>query len=231
MDAKIADWVVTPRYGKPVEIQALWYNALRTMHSLATAFHDVANKKSYASLASQADSSFNAEFWNTEEDCLFDVVGPDAPDVSVRPNQIFAVSLYYSMLDQEQAARVVRKVEAELLTPYGLRTLAPSDPRYIRHYGGDAYTRDSAYHQGTVWAWLFGPFIEAYLRVHDHRFAGAWLNLGWVKSPRFVMGILRTPRAAASPKHGALPSYSAPLRVCGQSPRNNRWRSPGSMRR
>ena len=168
MDAKIGDWVVTPRYGKPVEIQALWYNALRTMDSLATAFHDLRNKRLYASLASQAASSFNAEFWNTEEDCLFDVVGRDAPDASVRPNQIFAVSLYYSMLDQERSARVVRKVEAELLTPFGLRTLAPSDPRYIRHYGGDAYTRDSAYHQGTVWPWLFGPFIEAYLRVHDH---------------------------------------------------------------
>jgi len=168
MDAKIGDWVVTPRYGKPVEIQALWYNAMRTMHSLATAFHDLGNKRLYASLASQAASSFNAEFWNTEEDCLFDVVGRDAPDASVRPNQIFAVSLYYSMLDQERSARVVRKVEAELLTPFGLRTLAPSDPRYIRHYGGDAYTRDSAYHQGTVWPWLFGPFIEAYLRVHDH---------------------------------------------------------------
>jgi predicted glycogen debranching enzyme len=168
MDAKIGDWVVTPRYGKPVEIQALWYNALRTMHGLAAAFHDLANKKLYSSLASQAASSFNAEFWNTEEDCLFDVLGRDAPDVSIRPNQIFAVSLYYSMLDLERSAGVVRKAEAELLTPFGLRTLAPSDPRYVRHYGGDAYTRDSAYHQGTVWPWLFGPFIEAYLRVHGH---------------------------------------------------------------
>jgi len=168
MDAKIGDWVVTPRYGKPVEIQALWYNSLRTMHDLATAFHDLGNKKLYDSLARQAASSFNAEFWNTEEDCLFDVVGRDGPDASIRPNQIFAVSLHYSMLDLERSARVVRKVERELLTPFGLRTLAPSDPRYARHYGGDAYTRDSAYHQGTVWPWLFGPFIEAYLRVHDH---------------------------------------------------------------
>jgi len=181
MDAKIGDWVVTPRYGKPVEIQALWYNALRTMDGLAAAFRDLDNKKLYASLAHQAASSFNAEFWNTEEDCLFDVVGRDGPDASIRPNQIFAVSLYYSMLDLERSVRVVRKVERELLTPFGLRTLAPSDPRYVRHYGGDAYTRDSAYHQGTVWPWLFGPFIEAYLRVHDwsdeaHNKAFHWLE-------------------------------------------------------
>ena len=181
MDAKIGDWVVTPRYGKPVEIQALWYNALRTMDGLAAAFRDLDNKKLYASLAHQAASSFNAEFWNTEEDCLFDVVGRDGPDASIRPNQIFAVSLYYSMLDLERSVRVVRKVERELLTPFGLRTLAPTDPRYVRHYGGDAYTRDSAYHQGTVWPWLFGPFIEAYLRVHDwsdeaHNQAFRWLE-------------------------------------------------------
>jgi predicted glycogen debranching enzyme len=168
MDAKIGDWVVTPRYGKPVEIQALWYNALRTMEDLATAFHDVANKKLYASLARQAEGSFNSQFWNVLEECLFDVVGADGPDASIRPNQIFAVSLHHCMLDSNRAARVVTKVQQQLLTPYGLRTLAHSDSGYVAHYRGDSRTRDSAYHQGTVWPWLLGPFVDAYLRVEDY---------------------------------------------------------------
>ena len=165
MDAKIGDWVVTPRYGKPVEIQALWYNALQTMQDLAAAFHDVANKKFYQSRAERAAASFNPQFWNEARECLFDVVGSDGADDSIRPNQIFAVSLYHSMLDCERAAMVVKKVQAELLTPYGLRTLDTRDARYAAHYGGDSRARDSAYHQGTVWPWLLGPFIDAYLRV------------------------------------------------------------------
>jgi predicted glycogen debranching enzyme len=168
MDAKIGNWVVTPRYGKPVEIQALWYNALRTMEDLAAAFHDLANQRLYASLAQQAADSFNSQFWNEAQDCLFDVVGPDGLDDSIRPNQIFAVSLYHSMLSHGRASQVVKKVRAELLTPYGLRTLAPGDPRYAAQYRGDPRARDSAYHQGTVWPWLLGPFIDACLRVQEN---------------------------------------------------------------
>jgi len=168
MDAKIGDWVVTPRYGKPVEIQALWFNALRTMESFAAAFRDTDRQRLYASLAQRSERSFNLQFWNEASGCLFDVVGPDGPDPSMRPNQIFAVSLYYSILDSVRAEQVVAAVQRELLTPYGLRTLAPGDPRYARQYQGDLRARDSSYHQGTVWPWLLGPFLEAFLRVHDH---------------------------------------------------------------
>ncbi len=168
MDAKIGDWVVTPRYGKPVEIQGLWFNALRIMEEFAAAFRDTARQQLYASLAQKAKRSFNSQFWNGAAGCLFDVVGPDGPDPSMRPNQIFAVSLYHSMLDSSRAEQVVAAVQRELLTPYGLRTLASGDSRYARQYQGDSRARDSAYHQGTVWPWLLGPFIEAYLRVHEH---------------------------------------------------------------
>jgi len=166
MDAKVGDWVVTPRYGKPVEIQALWYNALRTMEDLAARFGDSAAQKRYAKMATVARWSFNRLFWNESAGCLYDVVNGGAPDASIRPNQILAVSLKHSMLSPERAAAVVEAVARELLTPYGLRTLSPSDPRYIGHYGGDQHARDSAYHQGTVWPWLLGPFLSAYIRVN-----------------------------------------------------------------
>ena len=168
MDAKIGDWVVTPRIGKPVEIEALWYNALRIMQHFARAFHDDTMQRRCRTLAEKAQHSFNAKFWNEAAGCLYDVVAPEGPDGSVRPNQIFAVSLYHSMLDDDRAARVVEMVRRALLTPYGLRTLAPSDPRYVPHYQGDPVARDSAYHQGTVWPWLLGPFIEAYLRINQN---------------------------------------------------------------
>ena len=168
MDAKIGDWVVTPRIGKPVEIQALWYNALRIMQHFARAFHDDTMQRRCRTLAEKAQHSFNAKFWNEAAGCLYDIVAPEGPDGSVRPNQIFAVSLYHSMLDDDRAARVVEMVRRALLTPYGLRTLAPSDPRYVPHYQGDPVARDSAYHQGTVWPWLLGPFIEAYLRINQN---------------------------------------------------------------
>jgi predicted glycogen debranching enzyme len=166
MDAKIGDWVVTPRSGNPVEIEALWYNALRIMQHFASAFHDTAMQRRCRTLAEKAECSFNAKFWNEAAGCLYDVVAPEGPDGSIRPNQIFAVGLYHSMLDGDRAKRVVEVVRRELLTPYGLRTLAPSDPRFVPHYQGDPVARDSAYHQGTVWPWLLGPFIEAYLRVN-----------------------------------------------------------------
>ncbi|HEY2115325.1 MAG TPA: amylo-alpha-1,6-glucosidase, partial [Candidatus Angelobacter sp.] len=167
MDVKIGDWVVTPRSGKPVEIQALWYNALRIMEDLAARFGDEELRKKYSNLASLASSTFNRVFWNKDAQCLYDVVNGGPPDGSIRPNQIFAVSLHHSMLSPERARAVVEVIEKELLTPVGLRTLSPADPRYCAKYEGNQFSRDSAYHQGTVWPWLLGPFVSAYVRVND----------------------------------------------------------------
>ncbi len=167
MDAKIGNWVVTPRSGKPVEIQALWYNALRIMEDLAARFGDEEQEKKYSGMAALASSTFNRVFWNKDAGCLYDVVNGGQPDASIRPNQIFAVSLHHSMLSPERARAVVKTIEKELLTPVGLRTLSPSDPRYRATYEGDQYSRDSAYHQGTVWPWLLGPFVSAFVRVND----------------------------------------------------------------
>jgi len=182
MDAKIGDHVVTPRDGKPVEIQALWYNALRVIENMATEFDDGETRATCARYGAAAESSFAAKFWNAEACCLHDVIRDDeTADLSIRPNQIFAVSLPHAILSDTQRARqVVATVERELLTPYGLRSLAPSDPSYRPRYEGDVWSRDTAYHQGTVWAWLMGGFITAYLRVNDHspeslRRARAWL--------------------------------------------------------
>jgi predicted glycogen debranching enzyme len=166
MDAKIGDWVVTPRSGKPVEIQALWYNALCIMEDLAARFSDDDRRKKYSTLAALASETFNRTFWNEDARCLYDVVNGGPPDGSIRPNQIFAVSLHHSMLSPERARAVVEKVEKELLTPVGLRTLNRSDDRYHATYEGNQYSRDSAYHQGTVWPWLLGPFVSAYVRVN-----------------------------------------------------------------
>ena len=166
MDAKIGDHVITPRSGKPVEIQALWYNALRIMEDLAARFGDDPLQKKYSAMASRAGETFNRVFWNENAHCLYDVINGGPPDASLRPNQIFAVSLHYSMLSAERARAVVEIVQRELLTPVGLRTLSRSDPRYRATYEGGQESRDSAYHQGTVWSWLLGPFISAYVRVN-----------------------------------------------------------------
>jgi len=168
MDAKIGDLVITPRIGKPVEIQALWYNALKIMTDFARKFGDEQDRQRYEAMAETARQSFNAVFWNDAEDCLFDVVINGQRDGSVRPNQIFAASLHYSMLSIGQAQKVVEKVEAELLTPVGLRSLSPKDKDYCPIYIGSPLERDSAYHQGTVWGWLIGAFVDAYRRVYSN---------------------------------------------------------------
>ena len=168
MDAKIGDWVVTPRHGKPVEIQALWFNAVSVMQDLASRYGYTADSQHYGEIAARAQTSFPQSFWNEAAGCLYDVVNGEARDASMRPNQIFAVSLFHKMLPADRARAVVDAVERQLLTPYGLRTLAPTDPRYRGRYEGDPASRDSAYHQGTVWPWLMGPFIDAYLYVHGH---------------------------------------------------------------
>ncbi|MGH9840424.1 MAG: amylo-alpha-1,6-glucosidase, partial [Blastocatellia bacterium] len=166
MDAKIGDWVVTPRTGKPVEIQALWYNALSVMNDLANLFGDAANAARFGSMAARAKESFNRQFWNEEAGCLYDVIDGEMRDGSIRPNQIFAVSLPHSMLDEERARRMLAVAERDLLTPVGLRSRAPGDPGYIGRYEGGVRSRDGVYHQGTVWAWLIGPFISAFLRIN-----------------------------------------------------------------
>jgi predicted glycogen debranching enzyme len=180
MDAKVGDRVVTPRHGKAVEIQALWYNALRVMERLAREFGDRAGAERYGRIAARAEQSFNQQFWNESAGCLFDVVDGAARDGSIRPNQILAVSLPHGMLPPARAARVVETVRRDLLTPYGLRSLAPRDAQYRGHYEGGPAQRDAVYHQGTVWAWLIGPFITAYLKVNGdeqgRRQAAQWLE-------------------------------------------------------
>jgi predicted glycogen debranching enzyme len=181
MDAKIGDWVVTPRNGKAVEIQALWYNALRTMEALARSLGATGDARMYSSLARVADAGFNTLFWNEEAEYLYDVVAENQRDATLRPNQILAVSLKNSMLDGRRARAVVDAVERDLLTPYGLRSLPASDPRYRGRYEGDAFARDSSYHQGPVWPWLLGPFIDAYLKVNrqgkrSRRRVSEWLR-------------------------------------------------------
>ncbi len=179
MDAKIGDWVVTPRYGKPVEIQALWFNALCIMRHLAEKFDPEASPD-YASMAEKAKLSFNALFWNDQNNYLFDVVNGAGVDAGIRPNQIFAVSLPHSMVSLQNARKIVDAVQRELFTPIGLRTLSPSDPAYHGRYEGGVWERDSAYHQGTVWPWLMGPFITAFLKV-DKSQAAQKQALKWLK--------------------------------------------------
>ncbi len=165
MDAKVGDWVVTPRIGKPVEINALWYNALRTLAAFLAARHDPA-AATYDALADQTRASFRRRFVLPDRASLADVVdGPDGDETTLRPNQIFAVSLPYPLLEGDVAAAVVEAVGNDLLTTYGLRSLSPHDPAYRGDYGGDQVRRDGGYHQGPVWSWLLGPYAEAVGRV------------------------------------------------------------------
>jgi predicted glycogen debranching enzyme len=170
MDAKIGDWVVTPRIGKPVEINALWINALHTMADFARLL--VRPGEGYEKLAEKATRNFQ-KFWNPERDCCFDVI--DEPgmgnDTSLRPNQVFGVSLPVSPLTESQQKSVVDMLAQHLLTSHGLRSLAPSEPAYKGKYSGGPRERDSAYHQGTVWGWLLGPFALAHYRVYKDRAA------------------------------------------------------------
>jgi predicted glycogen debranching enzyme len=170
MDAKVGDWVVTPRTGKAVEINALWINALETMREFAAALK--MPNDAYQALSRNARDGFS-KFWNAERRCCYDVI--EAPgignDASLRPNQIFAVSLTVNALSREQQKAVVDVCAAQLLTPYGLRSLAPTEAGYQGYYAGGPRERDAAYHQGTVWAWLLGPFALAHHRVYGDRAA------------------------------------------------------------
>lgn len=166
MDVRVGDWVATPRHGKPVEINALWYNALRIMESLCEKFDEDAS--AYRTRANQVKESFNAKFWDSANQCLFDVVDGDEPDDHIRPNQVYAVSLPFSLLPEEQEKAVVALVEKELFVGCGLRSLAPDHPDYHGIYCGALAKRDAAYHQGTAWGFLLGGFFSAYMKVNHH---------------------------------------------------------------
>jgi len=165
MDVRVDGRPVTPRKGKAVEIQALWYNALRSMDKIG---ERIGESFPFVSAAEDVERSFLSEFWNEERACLYDVVG-DVKDASIRPNQIFAVSLPFSLLAGEFGERLVQTVREKLLTPYGLRTLSEDDPEYRGRYCGSPLERDLSYHQGTVWSWLLGPFITAFIRTGGKR--------------------------------------------------------------
>ena len=171
MDVRVGDWVATPRHGKPVEINALWYNALRIMESLCEKFDEDAS--AYRTRAEQVKESFNAKFWDSANQCLFDVVDGDEPDDHIRPNQIYAVSLPFSLLPEEQEKAVVALVEKELFVGCGLRSLAPDHPDYHGIYCGALAKRDAAYHQGTSWGFLLGGFFSAYMKVNHHSSSAA----------------------------------------------------------
>ena len=164
MDAKIGDWVVTPRVGQPVEINALWYNALVILAELRGRF-DRPGAEDLAARTLAVKDRFVETFWNPKTGYLFDVVNGADRDPSLRPNQIFALSLPHELLPSSQALRVLKAVEQKLLTPVGLRSLAPGSPGYRPRYEGDAHHRDGAYHQGTVWGWLLGPYLTALVRL------------------------------------------------------------------
>jgi predicted glycogen debranching enzyme len=179
MDAKCDDWVVTPRRGKAVEINALWYNALVAMAGWLRRLERDDEAAPLEEHARQARASFNARFWYEAGGYLYDVVdGPGSKeDPSLRPNQLIAVSLPNPVLDRARWASVLAVVERELLTPVGLRSLAPGSPGYQATYHGDLRTRDAAYHQGTVWSWLIGPYVDAVLRVDPEARAAARRSL------------------------------------------------------
>ena len=178
MDAKVGDWVVTPRHGKPVEVNALWYNALRLAAVWGRAAGDPTGAADLEREAIRVARTFTDGFWDASSGRLFDVLLPAGPDRRLRPNQIFAVGLPFPLLDGERQRSVVRAVEKALLTPVGLRTLAPGEPNYKPHYGGAPRDRDGAYHQGLVWPWLLGPFVRAYLTA----FGRTHHNLAYCRS-------------------------------------------------
>jgi len=174
MDAKMGDWVVTPRRGKAVELNALWYNAVRLLEGwVRKELGDEAAVR-YGDQANRTKRSFNARFWNERTQHLYDVVdGEKGNDAALRPNQLLAMSLPHAVLEERYWAPVLESARQHLLTPTGLRSLAPGEVDYKPTYHGDLRTRDAAYHQGTVWAWLIGPYVDAWLRVHPDDFSGA----------------------------------------------------------
>jgi predicted glycogen debranching enzyme len=171
MDARIGDWVITPRMGKPVEIQALWYNALKIFSVLLEMNGQPGDADMINTCADKAKKSFLEKFWYTEGNYLYDNIDEQGnPDTSLRPNQLFSISLPYTLLEGEKANAALKIIKEKLYTPVGLKSLPSDDSRYIGHYGGDALTRDRSYHQGPVWSWLLGAYIEAWIKTEGERF-------------------------------------------------------------
>lgn len=166
MDARVGNWVVTPRMGKPVEVQALWYNALQILAALQRMANRQADADKTCSFAAKAKQSFIQLFWFDKGNYLYDVIDENGePGTSVRPNQLFAISLPFALVEGDKAEAVLNIVTGQLYTPVGLRSLAPGDAHYVSLYSGTPYARDAAYHQGTVWSWLIGPYVDALLKV------------------------------------------------------------------
>jgi predicted glycogen debranching enzyme len=167
MDARIGNWVVTPRMGKPVEIQALWYNALRIFAELLQLNGQPNDAFVVNESADKAKQSFEKLFWNAEDNYLYDNIDTNnKPSAEFRPNQLFAISLPYALIEDDKAGIVLQAVREQLYTPVGLKSLPKSDAHYVPVYGGDQYHRDSSYHEGTVWSWLLGPYVDAIIKVH-----------------------------------------------------------------
>lgn len=200
MDAKVGDWVVTPRHGKPVEVNALWYCALTCMESWAVRLSIDASQ--YSVLRSQVGKHFAERFWYEEGGYLYDVVDVEGVagknDASLRPNQLFAASLTHELLTEEQMARMLQKVTEHLLIPVGLRSLSPTDANYHSHFNGNPTIRDTAYHQGAAWQWLIGPYIDVHLRVYNDRSALRRLLLPLVQ--RFWVACIGTISEVAEPE-------------------------------
>jgi predicted glycogen debranching enzyme len=181
MNAKIGDWVITPRAGRPVELNALWYNAVRIAQTLCQRAGDHRRSAELDQLATNIQVSFNRRFWNEHAGCCVDVVHDAGPDPSIRPNQLLAMSLPFAVLSPDRHAAVLTRCMFDLLTPFGLRTLSPRDPSYQARYGGDVVSRDRAIHQGSVHPWLFGPLIAAHLRVHGRGPAAREQAVKWLE--------------------------------------------------
>jgi predicted glycogen debranching enzyme len=164
MDVRVGDWVVTPRHGKPVEINALWYNALKVMEKLSDTFNE--DGKEYGELSQIVKKSFREKFWNEKTGCLYDVIDPC--EDRIRPNQLWAVSLPYTMLEREQEKKIVNVCHKYLYSSYGMRSLSYTDSEYQPNYIGELLKRDGAYHMGTTWAYPIGAFMTSYCKVHDY---------------------------------------------------------------
>ena len=177
MDAVTIDGFVTPRDGKAVEIQALWYNALKIMEFLSDRFNEKDNIKIYNSMAEKLKASFLKQFWSVQHNYLFDVVNNDGNDSTLRPNQLIALSLDFSMLDKEKSESIINTVWSQLWGDYGIKTLSQSDSRYFGKYLGNWGHRDQAYHNGTVWTWILGPFITAFLKLK--RYEASWRDFAF----------------------------------------------------
>ena len=166
MDAQVDGWVVTPRNGKPVEINALWYNAVRIAADLAERLGQPERAEEFTAFAAAVQTAFNQSFWNARERCCYDVIDEHGHDPAIRPNQLLAISLPYAVLLPDRFEQVLERVRVALLTPMGLRTLASTDPAYQGHYAGNIINRDRAYHQGSAYPWLLGPYVTALVRAH-----------------------------------------------------------------